>query len=78
MKFFRLLKTDLYRAVAHTDFWAAALLFGALCFTAEGCVDAGRSITVLELALSCPAEQIKSRFLLSGSTCSWPGSAPIT
>ena len=66
MKFFRLLKTDLYRAVAHADFWASALLFGALCFTAEGCVDAGRSITVLELALSYPAEQIKSRFLLSG------------
>ena len=66
MKFFRLLKTDLYRAVAHADFGAAALLFGALCFTAEGCVDAGRSITVLELALSYPAEQIKSRFLLSG------------
>ena len=53
-------------AVAHADFWASALLFGALCFTAEGCVDAGRSITVLELALSYPAEQIKSRFLLSG------------
>ena len=66
MKFFRLLKTDLYRAVAHADFWASALLFGALCFTAEVCVDAGRSITVLELALSYPAEQIKSRFLLSG------------
>ena len=66
MKFFRLLKTDLYRAVAHADFWASALLVGALCFTAEGCVDAGRSITVLELALSYPAEQIKSRFLLSG------------
>ena len=65
MKFFRLLKTDLYRAVAHADFWASALLFGALCFTAEGCVDAGRSITVLELALSYPAEEVSGRFLLS-------------
>lgn len=65
MKLFRLLKTDLYRAVAHVNFGAAALIFGALCFTAEGCVDAGRSITVLELALFYPAEKISHRFLLS-------------
>ena len=66
MKLFRLLKSDLYRAVVHVDFLGAALLFGALCFTAEGYWDAGRSITVLELALFHPAEEISSRFLLSG------------
>lgn len=65
MKFLHLLKTDLYRTVAHANFGTAALLFGMLCFTAEGCVDAGRSIAVLELALSYPAEQISCRFLLS-------------
>ena len=66
MKFFRLLKTDLYRAVVHVNFLAAALLFGTLCFTAEGYAEAGRSITVLELALFHPAEEISGRFLLSG------------
>ncbi len=66
MKFLHLLKTDLYRAVAHVNFGAAVLIFGALCFTAEGCVDAGRSITVLELTLFYPAEEISNRFLLSG------------
>ena len=65
MKLMRLLQTDLYRAVVHADFWIAALLFGALCFTAEGYWDAGRSITVLELALSYPAEEVSGRFLLS-------------
>lgn len=66
MKFYRLLNTDLYRAVVHVNFLAAALLFGALCFTAEGYAEAGRSITVLELALFHPAEEISGRFLLSG------------
>ena len=65
MKLMRLLQTDLYRGVVHADFWIAALLFGALCFTAEGYWDAGRSITVLELALSYPAEEVSGRFLLS-------------
>ena len=61
MKLMRLLQTDLYRAVVHADFWIAALLFGALCFTAEGYWDAGHSITVLELALSYPAEEVSGR-----------------
>lgn len=65
MKLLRLLQTDLYRAVVHADFWIAALLFGALCFTAEGYWEAGRSITVLELALFHPAEEINGQFLLS-------------
>ena len=66
MKLFRLLKTDLYRAVVHVDFLGAVLLFGALCFTAEGYAEAGRSITVLELALFHPVEEISGRFFLSG------------
>lgn len=37
-----------------------------LCFSAEDCVDAGQSITILELALFYPAEEISSRLLLSG------------
>lgn len=65
MQFFRLLKTDLYRAVAHVNFGAAALLFGVLCFTAEGYWETGRSITVLELALFHSAEEISGQFLLS-------------
>ena len=55
MKLMRLLQTDLYRAVVHADFLLAALLFGAMCFTAEGYREAVRSITDLELALFHPA-----------------------
>lgn len=65
MKFVRLLKTDLYRATVHIDFWVAALLFGGLCLTAEGYADAHSSITVLELALFHTPEELSSRFLCS-------------
>lgn len=65
MKLLRLLKTDLYRAAANPNFMAAALLFGALCFTSEGYADASASVSVLELALFHPPEEISGRFLLS-------------
>lgn len=78
MKLMRLLQTDLYRGVVHADFWIAALLFGALCFTAEGYWDAGRSITVLELALSYRQRRSAAGFCSPITICFWPGLAPIT
>lgn len=76
MRFMNLLKTDLYRAIIHTDFVIASLLFGVLCFTAEGYGSNNSSITVLELALFYPAEDISSRFLLSNYNLFLAGIGP--
>jgi hypothetical protein len=65
MRFFNLLKTDLYRVVFHIDFVIAVLLFGALCFTAEGYADNGSSVSILELALFYKPDDISNRLFLS-------------
>jgi len=76
MRFINLLKTDLYRAIIHTDFVIASLLFGALCFTAEGYGSNNSSISVLELALFYQNEDISSQLLLSNYSLFLAGIGP--
>lgn len=65
MKCWRILKADLYRAVTQVNFVVAVLLFGMLCFTAEGYAEHGASMAVLELALFHQPEEISNKFQLS-------------
>lgn len=76
MKFFSLLKTDLYRVVFHIDFVIAVLLFGALCFTAEGYADNGSSVSILELALFYKPDDISNRLFLSNYSLFLAGIGP--
>lgn len=76
MRFLNLLKTDLYRSVFQFQFVIAVILFGALCFTAEGYAGNGSSISVLELALFYKPEDISNRLLLSDYSLFLAGIGP--
>lgn len=67
MKFFRLLKTDLYRSIMHVEFVLSVLLFWLLCLTKEGYFDGvnNTSITVAELIVSYSREQMQNNLMLS-------------
>lgn len=76
MRFFNLLKTDLHRVIFHLDFIIAVLLFGALCFTAEGYAGNGFSVSILELALFYQPDDISNQLLLSDYSLFLAGIGP--
>lgn len=76
MRFLGLLKTDLYRVIFHIDFVIAVLLFGALCFTAEGYFGSGSSVSILELALFYKSEDISHKLALSNYSLFLAGIGP--
>lgn len=66
MRFFRLLKTDLYRAVFQFRFLMAVLVLACLCFTSEGYYTQDTSISVLELALFYTRDELANQMMISG------------